>query len=203
MKKAIRTFLVMSSLLLVTSTYGQHKHHSNQHNNHTNVYKKKQVVVTRNNSIRPHFYPRNKVVVVQKRNYRSYTVLPAGYKIVYCRGKKYHYQNGYYYSFFGNAYNIVPAPIGIRINLLPVGYKQIFVLGVPYFYYKGTYYKKVKNTYETVAPTVGTVVPELPDEDVEKVMIDDNTYYEYDGILYKQIPTETGLQYEVIGNLEK
>ena len=50
---------------------------------------------------------------------------------------------------------------------------------------------------------MGTIVPELPEDDVEKVMIDDKTYLEYDGVLYKEIPTETGLQYEVIGQLEK
>jgi hypothetical protein len=204
MKKSITNILMISFLSFVVSwSYGQRSHHSNQNNNHSNKHKKKKIVVTNYKPIRPYYYPRNKVIVVQKRSYRSFSVLPAGKKIVYCRGKKYHYHNGYYYSYYGNKYNIIPAPIGIRISILPLGYKQIFFSGIPYFYYRGTYYKEVNNVYETVAPSVGTIVPELPEDDVEKVMIDDKTYLEYDGVLYKEIPTETGLQYEVIGQLEK
>jgi len=207
MKKSITSILIITSLMFVVSfSFGQHKQHSNHNNNHynhVNDNRKKKIVVTQNKPIRPNFYPRNKVIVVQKRNYRSYNVLPRGYKVIYHRGKKFHYHNGNYYSYYSNRYHIIPPPIGIRISILPVGYKQIFFAGIPYFYYRGAYYQKVNDNYETVAPSVGTIVPELPEDDVEKVTIDDNTYYEYDGVLYKQIPTETGLQYEVVGNLEK
>ena len=58
------------------------------------------------------------------------------------------------------------------------------------------------NEYEVVEPSVGTVVPELPENDVEVVTIDGETYYEFDDILYKPLVTKEGVQYEVVGRLD-
>jgi hypothetical protein len=46
------------------------------------------------------------------------------------------------------------------------------------------------------------VVPELPENDVEVVTIDGETYYEFDDILYKPLVTKEGVQYEVVGRLD-
>jgi len=73
---------------------------------------------------------------------------------------------------------------------------------VPHFYFMGTYYKQVNEEYETVQPAVGTIVPELPDHNVEEVTIDGKTYFEYDNILYKTVVIKSGVQYEVVGKLD-
>ena len=43
------------------------------------------------------------------------------------------------------------------------------------------------------------IVPELPDYNVDEVIINGETLFLFDGTLYKQIPTSKGLQYEVTG----
>ena len=73
---------------------------------------------------------------------------------------------------------------------------------LPHYYYRGVYYRQVNNEYEVVEPSVGTVVPELPENDVEVVTIDGETYYEFDDILYKPLVTKEGVQYEVVGRLD-
>ncbi len=75
---------------------------------------------------------------------------------------------------------------------------------VPHFYYMGTYYRQNNNEeYETVEPAVGAIVPELPDHDVDEVTIDGKTFFEYDNVLYKSVVTNDGVQYEVVGKLDK
>ncbi len=65
----------------------------------------------------------------------------------------------------------------------------------------GTYYREVGSEYEAVEPVVGTIVPELPEDNVDEITIDGQTYYEYDDMLYKAIVTSTGIEYEVVGKL--
>ncbi|MDR3704706.1 MAG: DUF6515 family protein [Paludibacteraceae bacterium] len=153
--------------------------------------------------VEPHRFSRNKVVVVKPRRVRTMRVLPRGYSTIAFSGRNYYYRGGLFYGLFGGAYTVIAAPIGIRVRILPVGYRRIFIGGAPYFYYSGVYYRPVDDGYETIEPTSGTIVPELPQDDVDKVTIDGQTYYEYDKILYKPIVTDNGLQYQVAGKLDK
>ena len=52
-----------------------------------------------------------------------------------------------------------------------------------------------------VDPEVGTIVYELPD-DYEKVVINDETYYEFANILYEKIQVDGTRAYEVVGIIE-
>lgn len=149
-----------------------------------------------------HQYPRNKVVVVKQRNVRIVKVLPVGYTTVPFGGRNYYNQGGYFYNYNGGNYTIIAAPIGIRSRVLPIGYRRIFIAGAPRYYYRGVYYKQVDKEYETIEPAVGTIVPELPDVNVDEVTIDGKPYYEYDNMLYKSVNTESGVQYEVVSKMK-
>jgi len=167
----------------------------------------KTVVVHKNNRryttvVHTTRYPRNKVVVVKRRNVRTIPNLGAGYVTVVHRGRNYYYHGGRYYNQFNNGYTVIAAPRGLRIKFLPVGNRRILIGSVPHYYYMGTYYRAQGNEYEAVEPTVGTVVPELPEDNVEEVTIDGQSYLEYDNILYKTVVTNSGLQYEVVGKLD-
>lgn len=56
--------------------------------------------------------------------------------------------------------------------------------------------------YEIVKPEIGMIIPELPEVNVNTIEIDNKIYFEFDNMIYKQIPTQEGLMYEVIGILE-
>lgn len=90
--------------------------------------------------------------------------------------------------------------VGTRVKHRPVNSIVINFNKVPFFYSKGVFYKKCSNDeYEVVKPQKGMIVPELPDYNVDEVMINGETLFLFDGTLYKQIPTSEGLQYEVTG----
>lgn len=147
-------------------------------------------------------YPRNKVVVVKPRVVHTVKVLPVGYTQVFYGKRNYYCHGGYYYHYHNGIYRTIVPPFGFRIGFLPIGYRTVYINTLPHYYYRGIYYRQVNNEYEVVEPTVGTVVPELPENDVEVVTIDGETYYEFDDILYKTLVTKEGLQYEVVGKLD-
>lgn len=65
----------------------------------------------------------------------------------------------------------------------------------------GIFYTQTNNEYEVVDPEIGTIVYELPAE-VEKVVIDGQTYYEYANILYEKVQIEGTRAYEVVGIID-
>lgn len=206
MKKKIAIALL--SCLLVACSFALHAQgrHNGGHDKGgrgPRAHKHQPGRVKRGPVVRAHRFHRRHVVIVRPRRPRTINVLPNGYVMMPHRGRKYYYHSGFYYAPFGNAYNLVPCPIGLRLTVLPVGYRRIMMAGMPHYYYQGTYYKEVaQNQYETVSPAVGTVVPELPEDNVEEVTIDDQVYYEYDKQLYKKVEADNSAQYEYAGVLE-
>jgi hypothetical protein len=145
-------------------------------------------------------FPRTKVVVVRPR-VRTITVLaPEHTRIVY-RGRPYFYQGGRYFHYVNNGYTIIAPPRGIRLGFLPIGYRPIFIGNVQHYYYRGAYYRPIGSEYEVFEPNVGTIVPDLPEDNVEEVTIDGQVYYECNDILYKSVSTANGSEYEVVGKL--
>ena len=157
----------------------------------------KKVAVVKTNQ-----FSRNKVVVIKQRNVRTIPTLAVGYTKVAFKGRNYYYHGGRYYDYSNNYYTVIAPPRGVRVKSLPIGNRRILIGNVPHYYYMGTYYRVVENEYETVQPKVGTIVPELPEYNVDEITIDEQTYYEYDNMLYKPIVTISGVQYEVVGSLE-
>lgn len=140
--------------------------------------------------------------VVKKAQTKVVKKLPAKKSTVKHAGISYYASAGKYYRKLGTKYLMVTAPIGLRVAALPVGRIVFHFNNHPYYCYDGAIYSAVSNNeYEVVTPEVGMVVPQLPEVNVREVSIDDKIYFEFDNILYKQIPTQDGLQYEVIGTL--
>jgi Family of unknown function (DUF6515) len=163
-----------------------------QHNPHQNMAEK--------TGLSP--FSRTHVTVIKQRNVRMFQNLPIGYSNTVFGGQNFYHYGGRYYGYSGNMYTIIGAPIGIRTRVLPVGHRRILIGGIPHFYYSGVYYRDIgNNEYEVIEPSIGTIVPELPDDNVEEVMIDGQIFYEYDNILYKNVMTKFGAQYEVVGKL--
>lgn len=147
-------------------------------------------------------FARTNLTIVRKRNVRVVQALPTGYSTIGFGGRNFFFHGGRYYNYVGNSYSMIAPPFGLRIRVLPVGYRRIFIGPIPHFYYGGVYYRQVGDEYETVQPAVGTIVPELPQDDIEEVTIDGQTLYEVDNILYKSVVTNDGNQYEVVGTLK-
>lgn len=89
--------------------------------------------------------------------------------------------------------------VGTRIKERPPRSVVIYYKNAPYLYADGVYYKSVNKDYEVIKPQIGMVVPELPKEGVTKMKIKDEVLYAYDNVLYKKIPTSSGVQFEVQG----
>ncbi len=98
---------------------------------------------------------------------------------------------------------VAPA-VPVVVSTLPVGYRVCWFGAVPYYYYNGVYYTKIEESenYEAVQPPVGTIIIELPKDAIKKT-IDNSTYYEYQGVLYKKIKVENSTKYEVVGYTNK
>jgi hypothetical protein len=212
--RAYHFIIIVALVLLPFQIYGQHKKGRNKTHNKTvkvkggtytkRNYKTNKTYIAKKSTVQyksVNHYSRTKVVVVKTRTYRTVNALPLGYRRFHHGGFNYYHHAGFCYGYYNNVYRIRPFPIGFRINILPIGYHTIFYQGAPRYYYGGTYYVKVNNTYKTEAPAVGMIVPNLPEEDLEAVKMNDTIYYEYNDILYKPIEKDGLTQYEVAGSL--
>ncbi|MFI3305073.1 MAG: DUF6515 family protein [Rikenellaceae bacterium] len=119
------------------------------------------------------------------------------------KGKNYYFRDSKYYVKSGAKYVRTPPPFGLRVSVLPILHTAFIFNNLRYYCAKGVIYSSQNNgsEYEVVEPEVGMIVPALPEVNVNEVQIDDKIYFEFEGFLYKQIPTESGLMYEVVGSL--
>ncbi len=121
-------------------------------------------------------------------------------------GKDYVRHNSKYYIQNGLKLQLVPPPFGLRVYSLPAAFTSFVFNSAMFYIADGMIYRSVANSasgseYEVVAPEIGMVVPQIPDVNVSQVLVDGQTLFMFDSYLYKQIPTATGLQYEVVGML--
>ncbi|MFI3304397.1 MAG: DUF6515 family protein [Rikenellaceae bacterium] len=128
---------------------------------------------------------------------------PKSSAIVSHKGNNYYRHNSKYYVKSGPKYVRTPPPFGLRVAILPALYTAFVFNNMRYYCSDGVIYSSVSgsNEYEVVEPQIGMIVPALPKVNVSQIMIDDKIYFEFEGYLYKQIPTEEGLMYEVVGSL--
>ncbi|MFI3317680.1 MAG: DUF6515 family protein [Rikenellaceae bacterium] len=119
------------------------------------------------------------------------------------KGNNYFLSHKKFYKPSGGKFTIVRPPFGMRVPIIPAVHLAFVFNSQRYYSAKGVIYQEVDNNeYVVVEPQAGMVVPELPEANVNTVEINGKTYYEFDTILYKQIPTVDGLQYEVVGSLD-
>lgn len=198
--RSVGFILVMLATMM--SALAQHRGRGGNGGRGHHAHGRTRVVHTRVVHKHPHRYVRSRVVVVRPRRCRTVTVMPAGHMVIVHRGNNFYFDRGVYYRSLNGGYSVVAAPVGIRIRVLPVGFRRIIVANQVRYYYQGTYYQQVGEEYETLEPEIGSAVPELPEDNVDEVTLDGQTYYEYDNMLYKKIVTNEGVQYEVVGKLE-
>lgn len=90
------------------------------------------------------------------------------------------------YSYFGYPY------AGFYLNTLPYGYYP-FYMGASLFYYSdGIFYRPYDDGgYVVTAPPVGAAIPQLP-KGAKSIMIDNQQFFEYNGVYYKIILNDKG-----------
>lgn len=115
-------------------------------------------------------------------------------------GVDYYYRDGLYYRWINDRYYVAAPPRHIRVTSIPSSYFSFTVGGISFYYSNGAYYNyNPLGYYEVVDAPRGAIVPELPEYDVNTVMINGKTYLVYDNILYRPIVTAGGVQYKVMG----
>jgi hypothetical protein len=72
----------------------------------------------------------------------------------YFQGGNWYRWRGDWYRFWGGAWVVVDAPVGLSVPVLPPYYTTIWRRGTPYYYANDTYYIRhaERNEYEVVAP---------------------------------------------------
>lgn len=114
------------------------------------------------------------------------------------RGARYCYHGGFFYSPFDTYFEVVFAPIGIRVWGLPWGYRRFYIGPTLYYYYGGTYYRPYNTSYEVVEAPLGSILPEVP-RDAKVVVINNHKYYELNGTYYAETFRGDETWYTVVG----
>lgn len=92
---------------------------------------------------------------------------------------------------------------GLRVASIPNSRYMFYYNDGIYYLAEGVIYSETdEGDYEIVMPEVGMIIPQLPEVNVNEIVINNKIYFEFDNMIYKQIPTQDGLMYEVIGILE-
>jgi hypothetical protein len=98
---------------------------------------------------------------------------------------------------FGGGYYGYPR-VGFRLGFLPFGYYPFYFGSDLYYYYGGAFYRPVDGGgYEVTVPPVGAVVPALP-KGAKAISIDNQQYYEFNGVYYQESVDDKGKKVYVI-----
>lgn len=125
--------------------------------------------------------------------------------VVNFNNRDYIRHNSKYYTKRGSRYLRMSPPFGLHVAALPIIHTSFVFNDRTYYQSEGVIYRPLANSqseYEVVKPEVGMVVPALPEVNVSQVIIEGVTYFEFENLLYKQIPTSGGVHYEVVGVVE-
>lgn len=92
---------------------------------------------------------------------------------------------------------------GIHVPYIPTTHREYIVDETTYYYFYGTFYVYDASAceYVVVAPPVGLTVNKLPDY-AKKVVVDGQSYYIVDNVVYKAVGTDGKDKYEVT-NLDR
>ncbi|MFI3280021.1 MAG: DUF6515 family protein [Rikenellaceae bacterium] len=142
------------------------------------------------------------VTVVRNSKPKIVNKVPSKAVTVRANGNNYYRNGSRYYKYVNSRYVLTMPPFGLRVSIIPALHSIFRYNNLNYYCADGVIYRSTSNDqFEVVQPQVGMIVPELPVVNVSEVVIDGMVYFEFEGILYKQVPTQSGLQYEVMGSL--
>ncbi len=140
-------------------------------------------------------------VTVRPGKQRVVKSIPGRHTPVKFKGVTYYRSGSRYYRKVGGGYSLIAPPRGLRLAILPAIHLAFMFNNARYYCAEGVVYKQDSNgEYEVITPEKGMVIPALPEHNVQEVTINGKVYYEFDEMLYKQVPTQTGLQYMVVGS---
>ncbi len=147
--------------------------------------------------------PMSKPVTIVKNSKRKVVnKVPPKAVTVRANGINYYRNGSRYYKYVNSRYVLTMPPFGLRVSIIPALHTIFRYNNLNYYCADGVIYRSTSNDqFEVIQPQVGMIIPELPVVNVSEVVIDGMVYFEFEGILYKQIPTQSGLQYEVMGSL--
>lgn len=135
-----------------------------------------------------------KAVRVERRH------ISAKHKAIKYNNVTFRVKNGRYYKAVGAKHLLVAPPVGLRVKSLAKRSVIFTFRNINYYCSRGVIYKILNNSeFEVVKAKKGMIVPELPEVGVTKTIIDGETLYIYDGMIYKPVPTKKGVWYEVLG----
>ncbi|MFI3262686.1 MAG: DUF6515 family protein [Rikenellaceae bacterium] len=128
--------------------------------------------------------------------------LPPKYVTVKHNGLTYYRSGSNYYKKINSKYVLVAPPVGLITTIANTVLKTIIHNNKTYYTSGGIIYQqKGNNNYVVTQPEYGMIVPELPEVNVREVYVDGTIFFEFENVLYKQIPTSQGVQYQVVGTL--
>ncbi len=82
--------------------------------------------------------------------------------------------------------------LGFYMSALPFGYYPFYMGTSLYYYADGTFYRPYEDGgYVVTAPPIGAAVPKLP-RGTKSIMIDNQQFFEYNGVYYKAIVNDKG-----------
>ena len=118
----------------------------------------------------------------------------------------YYYRDGIFFSKSlknDHKYVIDKPCSGIRVPEIPASRREFVVNDITYYYYYGSFYvfDASASEYVVVAPPVGLTVNNVPDY-AKKIVVDGNSYYIVDNVVYKAVWTEGKCRY-VVTKLDK
>ncbi|MBW7951870.1 MAG: hypothetical protein H3C56_04770 [Chitinophagaceae bacterium] len=110
----------------------------------------------------------------------------------------FYFCDGFYYRPYGASFQLIMAPIGIRVYALPWGFYRWYIGPDMYYYYGGTYYTRVNNYYQVVEAPIGSILPQLP-SGTKQVTINNEQYFELNGTYYKPTLRNGETWYTIVG----
>jgi hypothetical protein len=103
-----------------------------------------------------------------------------------------YYRGGYGYGgYYGYPH------LGFYLGVLPYGYYPFYYGADPYYYADGIFYAPYNGGYQVTTPPVGAAIPSLP-RGAKSIMIDNQQYYEFNGVYYKIILNDKGEKVYVV-----
>jgi len=88
--------------------------------------------------------------------------------------------------------------LGFYLNVLPFGYYPFYWGDALYYYYGGVFYTPYDGGgYQVTTPPVGAAIPTLP-EGARSIMIDNQQFYELNGVYYKTVVNDQGKKVFVV-----
>ncbi len=190
-----KVFLIMLSLLFVVATEGSAYAQNSSKRTSSSSSRTSSKTSSKTSSSK-------EVVVIKEAKAKTISKLSSSYVTVRVNGVNYYKKANKYYKKVGNRYILTAAPFGLKVSVIPAIHTIFSFNNRDYYCAGGVLYNATSSdSFEIVEPQVGMIVPELPEVNVREVSIDGTIYFEFENILYKQIPTTQGVQYQVTGTL--